>query len=75
MDGTKTVGAEADMDARKDEPIEEAEKDLSRYSTSDSRPPISEQERTSVETNAQQAARESKELRETERESGTEGIE
>jgi hypothetical protein len=75
MDGTKTRGVEADIDRRKDEPIEEAEKDLSRYSTSDSRPPLAEQERTSAETNAQEAARESKALREAEREPGPEGLE
>ncbi|HEX8707796.1 MAG TPA: hypothetical protein VF723_06000 [Pyrinomonadaceae bacterium] len=57
VDSTEIASERADRDAVKDEPIEEAEKDLSRFSTANSRPPVEEQERTSVETDAQAEAR------------------
>lgn len=57
LDSTQDASTQSDRNQRKDEPIEEAEKDLSRYSTSDSRPPLGEQERTTVQTEAQESAR------------------
>lgn len=69
LDSTKLSSTAGDTDeGRKDEPIEEAEKDLSRYSTKDSRPPVSEQGRTTQENPRQQAARDAKEAREADRE-------
>lgn len=38
----------AETETRTGQPIEEEEKNLSRHSTSDSNPPIEEQERTTV---------------------------
>lgn len=68
LNSTKLDSREADRDeGRKDEPIEEAEKDLSRYSTKDSRPPVDEQGRTSVQSQPQEAARDAKDKREAER--------
>lgn len=75
LDGTQVSSGKGDTDARKDEPIEEAEKDLSRYSTSDSRPPVEEQGRTSAEAHPQQAARESRADREADRKAASEAVE
>ena len=58
IDGTQVSSAKSDEDSLGSEPIEEAEKNLSRHSTSDSRPPLGEQERTSADTEAQRSARE-----------------
>ncbi len=42
------AGETAELDAQTGQPVEEAEKNLSRHSTSDSSPSIEEQARTSV---------------------------
>ncbi len=60
IDATQVSSKESDADALMEQPIEEAEKNLSRHSTSDSRPSAGEQERTSVQTGVQQSARETK---------------
>jgi hypothetical protein len=45
----KDGGRAGDVDARTGQPIEEAEKNLSRHANADSSPPVEEQWRTTVE--------------------------
>jgi hypothetical protein len=47
-DESNGAGATAETDARTGQRVEEEEKNLSRHSTSDSSPPVEEQDRTTV---------------------------
>ena len=47
-DQTMPGNAAGDIDQSREQPIEEAEKNLSRHSTKDSSPPVEEQWRTNV---------------------------
>lgn len=46
--GAKRDGAKSEVDTVRGQPVEEAEKNLSRHSTQDSSPPVDEQWRTNV---------------------------
>jgi hypothetical protein len=48
LNQSNDAGQSAELDERTGQPVEEAEKNLSRHSTSDSSPPIEEQDRTTV---------------------------